>query len=88
MLKKQHTFKPIIILVSTSQIDYLVWIKLFKLRCKLVMTYYENIVLPEEYLNKHNFCLHLHDVCLSIFFECMEEENLKGITIREQDEKN
>lgn len=52
------------------------------------MTYYDEIFLPEEYLNRHNFCINLHDVCLSIFFECLEEESLKGITIRNENTKD
>ena len=52
------------------------------------MTYYDDVALPKEYLIKHNFCLHLHDVILSVFFECMEDESLKGINIREENVKD
>ncbi|MGG2113411.1 hypothetical protein ABFY60_23530 [Lysinibacillus pakistanensis] len=52
------------------------------------MTYYDDIALPKKYLIKHNFCLHLHDVILSVFFECMEDETLKGIEIREENIKD
>ncbi|ARC68654.1 MULTISPECIES: hypothetical protein [Bacillus subtilis group] len=37
------------------------------------MPYYDDGHLPEKHLIDHNFCLYLHDVCLSIFDECMED---------------
>lgn len=54
------------------------------------MTYYDEdeIVLPKEFLNKHNLCIHLHDVCLTIFFECMEGNRLKGLQIEENGRKS
>ncbi|POO76804.1 hypothetical protein [Bacillus subtilis] len=47
------------------------------------MPYYDDGHLPEQHLIDHNFCLYLHDVCLSIFEECMENGHRMSYTIKE-----
>ncbi|MFY3790285.1 hypothetical protein ACOQFO_00970 [Ureibacillus sp. MALMAid1270] len=47
------------------------------------MTYYDEVHIPEKYIIKHNLCLYFHDVCVSIFHECLENDQLKGYKIEE-----